>query len=158
MYVASKGRTALMSGGSQSPQSQSTSCNSWDCRTTPHGEATGDANCWVRASQMVVLGQLWPEAPPGRLGCEGWVCAAEARLEEMKGGSSQPRPRRLRARPMSHEVLWGAMAVEVGFILGSKALVVLVQNTNQDRRKNATKWEFKWMLVNIAAVSSLYRD
>lgn len=37
----------------------------------------------------------------------------------------------------------GAMAVEVGFILGAKALVVFVQNKNQDRRKNATNWEFK---------------
>ena len=76
----------------------------------------------------------------------------------MKGGSSQPRPRRLRARPMSHKVLWGAMAVEVGFILRSKALVVFVQNKNQDRRKNARKWDSKRMLVNIATVSSFYRD
>lgn len=52
----------------------------------------------------------------------------------------------------------GAMAVEVRFILGSKPLVVFVQNKNQERRKYATKWEFKRMLVKIATLSSLYRD
>ena len=52
----------------------------------------------------------------------------------------------------------GEMEVEVGFILGSKALVVFVQKENQDGGKNAIQWEFEWMLVNIATVSSVYRD
>lgn len=52
----------------------------------------------------------------------------------------------------------GEMEVQVGFILGSKASVVFGQKENQDGRKNAIQWEYEWMIVNIASVSSIYRD
>lgn len=46
------------------------------------------------------------------------------------------------------------MQGQVGFIPGSRNLVVFVQKENQDeRKKNAIKRELEWMRISVATVS-----